>query len=291
MRREPGGKGRRLEYLLHDQPVRFLKGKLRLRQVTRLTETGHQTAVLTSRWDLHDIVVAYRMFDRWRQENFFKYMRQEFLIDALVDYEAQPDDPNRSIPNPVLKAVAKEPRKARGHLAKLQEQYGSAALDYVEMRTATMRAFTAAEKEIQRELSAASDKVARLIARQKSLPSRISLSESPEAAEAVKLSTERKHLSNILKMVAYQIEGSLVELLRPYYQRTEDEGRTLVQTALRSSATIEPTEDKLRVTLAPLSSPHRSKAIAAVCEELNKATTRFPGTKLSLQFAVAEHSI
>jgi len=117
------------------------------------------------------------------------------------------------------------------------------------------------------------------------------LSESPEAAEAVKLSTERKHLSNILKMVAYQIEGSLVELLRPYYQRTEDEGRTLVQTALRSSATIEPTEDKLRVTLAPLSSPHRSKAIAAVCEELNKATTRFPGTKLSLQFAVAEHSI
>jgi prepilin-type processing-associated H-X9-DG protein len=58
--------GRQLKYLLHDQAVRFLKGKLRLRQVTRLTENGHQTAVLTSRWDLRDIVVAYRMFDRWR---------------------------------------------------------------------------------------------------------------------------------------------------------------------------------------------------------------------------------
>jgi hypothetical protein len=283
--------GRRLEYLLHDQAVRFLKGKLRLRQVTRLTETGHQTAILTSRWKLRDIVVAYRMFDRWRQENFFKYMRQEFLIDALVDYEADPDDPNRSIPNPARKVVDKELRKARSHLAKLQERYGSAALDYLEGRTPTMRAFTAAEREIQRELFDASGKIARLIERQKSLPTRIPLSESPEAAKAMKLSSERKHLSNILKMVAYQIEGSLVELLRPVYPRTEAEGRTMIQTALRSAATIEPTDEELRVTLAPLSSPHRSRAIAAVCEELNKTSTRFPGTKLRLHFAVAEPAI
>lgn len=59
--------GRRVEYLLHDQPVRFLNGKLRLRQVTRLTETGHQTPMVTSRWDLRAIIVAHRMFERWRQ--------------------------------------------------------------------------------------------------------------------------------------------------------------------------------------------------------------------------------
>jgi hypothetical protein len=283
--------GRRLEYLLHDQAVRFLKGKLRLRQVTRLTQNSHQTVVLTSRWDLRDIVVGYRMFDRWRQENFFKYMRQEFLIDALVDYEAEPDDPNRSIPNPVRKPVDKELRKARSRLAKLQERYGSEALDYMEGRTPTMRAFTAAEREIQRELSQVSDQIARLIERQKSVPTRIPVSQSPEAEKAMKLSFERKHLSNILKMVAYQIEGSLVELLRPVYPRTEEEGRTLIQAALRSVATIRPTQNDLRVTLAPLSSPHRSKAIASVCEELNKTSTKFPGTKLQLFFAVAEPAL
>jgi hypothetical protein len=78
--------GRAVRYLLQDQPVRFLKGKLRLRQVTRLTDDGHQTPIVTSRWDLRAIVIAYRMFERWRQENFFKYLRQEYLIDALVDY-------------------------------------------------------------------------------------------------------------------------------------------------------------------------------------------------------------
>jgi hypothetical protein len=30
--------GRRVHYLLHKQPVRFRKGKLRLRQITRLTQ-------------------------------------------------------------------------------------------------------------------------------------------------------------------------------------------------------------------------------------------------------------
>ena len=44
--------GRPIKYLLHDQPVRFLRGKLRLRQVTRLTYNGKQTPILTSRWDL-----------------------------------------------------------------------------------------------------------------------------------------------------------------------------------------------------------------------------------------------
>ena len=283
--------GRCVEYLLHDQAVRFLKGKLRLRQVTRLTETGHQTAVLTSRWDLRDIVVAYRMFERWRQENFFKYMRQEFLIDALVDYQAEPDDPNRSIPNPARKAVDKELRNARARFAKLQEKYGSAALDYLEGRTPTMRAFTVAEKQIQREIREAADEVTKLTERQKSLPIRIPLSEAPDAQKAMRLSTERKHLTNVLKMVTYQIEGSLVELLRPIYPRAEDEGRTLIQTALRSSASIEPTEEGLYVTLAPLSSPHRSRAIASVCEVLNKTETTFPGTKLRLRFAVAEPPI
>jgi len=280
--------GRRVEYLLHDQPVRFLQGTLRLRQVTRLTETGHQTAILTSRWDLRALMVAYRMFERWRQENFFKYMREEFLIDTLTDYEVEPDDAQRLVSNPARKAVDRDVRKARVHLAQVREAYGATALDYLEGRTPTMRAFTRDERQIHREVQDAVDHLATLVARRKSLPPRIPLSDAPTAAEAVKLSTERKHLTNVLKMVAFQAEGALVELIDPHYARHDDEGRTLIQTALRSAAAIDPTADELRVTLAPLSSPHRSDAIRALCDELNTTNTRFPGTKLRLRFAVAE---
>jgi hypothetical protein len=41
-----------MHYILADQEVRLLKGKLRLRQVTRRKENGHQTPILTSRRDL-----------------------------------------------------------------------------------------------------------------------------------------------------------------------------------------------------------------------------------------------
>jgi transposase len=279
---------RSVQYVLHDQPIRLLKGKLRLRQVIRLTDTGHQTAIVTSRWDLRDIEVAYRMFERWRQENFFKYMRQEYLIDALIDYEFEPDDPNRSVPNPTRKEIEKELRKARVRLGELQATYGAVALDCVEGRTTSMDAFAHAEEKVHAEIREIGKHIAKLIARQKTVPKRITLSSAPEAENAVKLSTEGKHLTNVLKMIAYQIEGSLVELLRPHYQRTEDEGRTLIQTVLRSSAAIEPTEDELRVTLTPLSSPHRSKAIRSLCEELNKTQTRFPGTNLCLKFAATD---
>jgi prepilin-type processing-associated H-X9-DG protein len=283
--------GRSVQYLLHDQPVRFLKGKLRLRQVIRLTETGHQTPVITSRWDLRDIIVAYRMFERWRQENFFKYMRHEFLIDALVDYQIEPDDPTRLIPNPARKAVDQELRAARAGFAKLQEEYGSTALDYIDGRTATMREFTSEDKRIYREIQEAVGRIAALVVRRKSLPKQIPLAECKQEQELVKLSTERKHLTNVLKMVAYQIESDLVERLRPHYARADEEGRTLIQTALQSAAAIEPTEHELRITLAPLSSAHRSKAIAAMCRDLNRSETAFPGTNLRMHFAVGEPSL
>ncbi len=74
--------GRTLTYVLADQEVRLLKGKLRLRQVTRRMDNGHQTPILTSRRDLAAAQVAYRMFDRWRQENLLKYLTQ--ILDSEI---------------------------------------------------------------------------------------------------------------------------------------------------------------------------------------------------------------
>ena len=278
--------GRQVRYRLHDQPVRFLKGKLRLRQVTRLTETGHQTPMVTSRWDLRAIVVAHRMFERWRQENFFKYLREEYLIDALVDYQVEPDDPNRSVPNPARKALEKEIRTVRVHLRKLRQSYGATAIDYVQGRTRTVVRFEIAEEIIRQKINKTTDRIKKLKVRCESLPARVPLADARKGQEAVKLSTERKHLTNVLKMVAYQIESDLVELIRPEYKRMEDEGRTFIQTVLQDTADIEPTIDQLRITLAPLSSPHRSRVLETLCDVLNKTNTLFPGTQLRMRYSV-----
>ena len=278
--------GRRVRYLLHEQPVRFLKGKLRLRQITRLTEGGHQTPIVTSRWDLRAIVLAYRMFERWRQENFFKYVREEYLIDALADYEIEPDDPNRSVPNPARKAIEKELRRMRAQLGKLRANYAAITLAARPRRLPRTAAKKAKEK-LRTEIAQAKARLEKLQAQHHALARRVPVAEAQKGQEVVKLSTERKHLTNVLRMVAYHLESDLLELIRPHYKRVEEEGRTFIQAALQDAADLEPTEDQLRITLAPLSSPHRSRVLEALCQALNQTHTRFPGTQLEAHYAVA----
>ena len=105
----------------------------------------------------------------------------------------------------------------------------------------------------------------------------------------VRLSRERKHLTNCIKMVAYQAESDLLALVRPHYARADQEGRTLIGTALQAAADVEVNQKKkeLRVTLLPLSSPHRSEAIATMCKELDRMKVCFPGSDLRMRFGVA----
>ena len=277
--------GRWVNYQLHDQAVRFLKGKLRLRQVTRLSDDGHQTQVLTSRWDLRDIELAYRMFERWRQENFFKYMREEFLLDALVDYQVEPDDPTRTVPNPKRRALDKEIHSARAEVAKLEQAYGQAAVKNTEAQRPTMRGFKIVHAKIGKKLRTAKQRLDKLLAKRRALPRRVEVRDTSEGA-VIKLATERKHLTNIIKMVAYQAESDLLALLGPHYARTEQEGRTLLHELFTASADIQIAGDRLRVTLAPLSAPHRTLAVQALCESLNETATVFPGSELRLHFDV-----
>jgi len=88
--------------------------------------------------------------------------------------------------------------------------------------------------------------------RRASTPRRIPIGKRSHG-EVVKLSTERKHLSNVIKMAAYQAESDLVRAVEPHYRRALDEGRTLVQAALASAAdiTVDADRRRLRVLLAP----------------------------------------
>ena len=277
--------GRWVSYHLHDQPVRFLKGKLRLRQITRLCDNGHQTQVITNRTDLSDIDLAWRMFERWRQENYFKYMREEFLLDALVDYRIEPEDPTRTVPNPERRALEKQIRSARTELAKIEREYGAAAADNTEQHRPTMRGFKIAHGTLGKKLRAARARLARLTAQRREVPQRVEIRDLSEGA-LVKLATERKHLTDIIKMVAYQAESDLLALLRPHYARVEQEGRTLLHEIFAAAGDIRVCDTQLHITLAPLSSPHRTRAAQALCDILDQTATIFPGSHLRMRFAV-----
>ncbi len=277
--------GEEVTYTLGDQGIALLKGKLRMRQVTRLSDDGtHQTQIVTSRRDLPAIEIAYRMFKRWRQENFFKYLREEYARDALSDYAVEPDDPTREVPNPKWAAVDATWQAARKRITEIAQRVG-ADITLDAFRSASVPNSTLDEKT-RSELGDALKIAMRLAERREKIPRRIPVSQRTDGA-VIKLATERKHLTNVLKMVAYQVESDLVRAVAPHYHRADDEGRTLVQTALAAPADIQIQDGVLHVTLAPLSSAHRDRAITALCEQLNTAEVCFPGTRLRLRYAVA----
>jgi transposase len=277
--------GHWVSYDLQEQPVRLLKGKLRLRQITRLCDNGHQTQIITNRSDLRDIEIAWRMFERWRQENFFKYMREEFLLDALVDYRIEPEDPTRTIPNPERRAFDKQIRSARTELAAIEREYGAAVADDTGQQHRTMRGFKIAHGTLGKKLRAARARLSKLIEQRRAVPQRVEIRDLSEGA-VVKLATERKHLTDIIKMVAYQAESDLLALLRPHYARAEQEGRTLLHEIFAAAGDIRVSDTELHITLAPLSSPHRTHAAQALCDVLDQTATLFPGSRLRIRFVV-----
>jgi hypothetical protein len=278
--------GKRVEYSLHDQGVAFLKGALCLRQITRLNPTGHQTHIVTSRQDLSAVTIAYRMFERWRQENFFKYMGAEYALDSLVDYGVEEDDLQRLVPNPKRKEMMKERKKLQAQIQELVQEYGLEALVNEESQRPTMRGFKIAHSAVSRKIEGLQMQEIDLKALYKKTPQKVPLKDTLRNEVVYRLKREKKHLTDLLKMVAYQAETDLLGLIRGDYARADDEGRTLIQCVLKSTGDLEVTEKELRINLHPLSSPHRSKVIRTLCEKLNATRTIFPGSRLRLVYDV-----
>jgi transposase len=251
-----------------------------MREVRVLRKDERQTSILTNRTNLAAVEVAYRIFARWRQENFFKYMGEEFALDALVEYGAEEISAEVDRPNPQWAKITRRLKGARAEVARLQAELGGQAADNDETTRPTMRGFKIAHAALRRQLQQAETQVERLLQKRKAIAKRI------PASDLQKLKKEKKLIVDSLKMAAYQVETELLGMLQEHYARATDEGRTLLHAAFQSAARLEVTEGELRVMIAAQSSPHRTAALAKLCEQLDEIPTTFPGTRLRLRLAV-----
>src|SRR5207244_8844546 len=145
--------------------------------------------------------------------------------------------------------------------------------------------FNIAHGKLGNQLRTARARVAQLFEQRRSVLKRVEVQDLNERA-VVKLATERKHLTDIIKMVAYQAESDLLGLLRPHYARAEQEGRTLLHELFAAAGDIRLCDSELRITLAALSSPHRTRAVQALCKLLDQTATTFPGSRLPIRIPV-----
>ena len=102
-----------------------LSNHLWVREVRKLTERGHQTAILATDYRSNIATLATHMFSRWSPENFFKYMRENFNLDRLIDYSIEPISDPVAIVNPRYRALDGQIRSLAAKLSRRLAKFGA----------------------------------------------------------------------------------------------------------------------------------------------------------------------
>ena len=284
--------GQAVEFELADRSIHLDYGprgkrkRLHLRQISRRKENGEQTHIVTNDFESDALLLAHRMFGRWSQENFFKYMGDEADFDGLWTYTMEDGDGEQQVPNPERKKLAAKMNKVKERLEDLTRQYGERALGNEESRRRTMRGFKIANIDLTQELCRVTEELDRMKQRHDSFPATVPVRAALKGEKLKQVHGETRRLIHCFRIAVFRAESALRELLTPHYHRWRQDGRTIVQSMLQSSGDLEVAPGVLRVILAPQSAPHRSRALALLCEELNALGTRFPGSDLLLNFSV-----
>ena len=292
-------RGRSHEYELADTTVALEIGEgprkgqtVSLRQVTRREPASggaiRQVHTLTSRTDLPAGEVCWRMSSRWREENYFRYARTHFALDALDSYAAVPDDPDRLVPSPAKKAAAARVRRAEAAIG-AAEAGRDAGLPGLRSPAPGHPALLTNQQlnELNAPVRAAYDELEAAEAAAAATPARIRLGDL--APDMVRLDAETKQITHAIRMAAYNTETILARALNGHYARARDEAYALIREALTTSGDIHPGPGQLLIRLDPLTAPRRTQAMAALCEQLNQAGSTYPGTDLLLRYEVKPH--
>ena len=278
--------GQTVEMKLAERGVQ-LSNKMWVREVRKLTKTGHQTSILSTDYKTAEALLAPRMFARWSQENFFKYMRENYDLDRLVEHGAEeiPDAENVKVIDPEYRRLDQSVRKVQGELNRKLAVVGGLTMPPLVVPSEVIEAFQEKKSALVEEIVELQGNVKKLKADRKAVPRHTTLDKLPETERHTRCRTQAKRLLDTIKMVAYRAETAMANILKECMSRHE-EARSLLHTLYTTEADLIPNLDEktLTVRLHHLANRCSDEAIRHLCVELNSTETVYPDTELRLVY-------
>ncbi|WP_146112515.1 putative transposase [Arthrobacter sp. MYb224] len=270
-----------------------------MRQISRIVAAGKQVReatgqehrqihILTTNTDLPAAEIVFRMSARWRHENYFRYARQHFALDAHDSYQAFTDDSERRVPNP-LKDKAKQKRDALA--AKVRAL--AAAADVQELALCspepgeTVTITNKMLNELNAPVLAAEKQLAEASKAYQAISTKLPLGEVNPGQQV--LESELKQVLHAFRMAAYNVTMMLVTQVRTQtgYKAASSQAHVFVRQALKLSGDLDPRQDGvLEVLLDPLPTRRATVALGELCELLSGTRTVYPGTDRVLRYRV-----
>lgn len=288
------------ELLFHETDIQSVSGTISMhicemgtllnghwfREIRKLSQLDHQTAIITTHPTLEIGEIAIKMFTRWTQENFFKYVIENFDFDKMIEYGTEPVNPTLTIPNQEYKVLTYKLKKENEKKARLEARVFKQLED---VNTIDLEHFAnriSKNANLIEKINAHNQEIETLKAKRKNIPTRITVAQMPETHRYNKLKQESKKLKNAVIMLAYRSESALYAIMSEFYKDNEKDGRMILKEIFTSDADMIPDYDekKLTIRLHSLSTPRANNAVKELCSFLNNTETCFPYTNLKLVY-------
>jgi len=243
-----------------------------------------QTFILTNDFERSIPQIATLMFNRWSQENFFKYMVREYHLDSLLSYLAEESSEVVMVKNP----ERAENRWAKKELEKeLQqtEHFLAEKLTVSRKRALSQRMRKKIQKSHERTAEI-KESLKQLNTQYRQMPEKIPASKLGDSRAREILYQEKKMLVDSLKLLAYNAEEWLLDILAKEYNDSRDFRRVLLLIMKQPGAIQRIDDDYLLIQLDSLHNPRYQRAAEYLCEKINQMKVPAPSGRGTMLFEV-----
>lgn len=259
--------------------------KIWVREIRKKSESGHQTSILTTNYILTTLLIGIYMFARWSQENFFKYIIENFGIDYLVSYMKRKIADTSMLVNPEYRDLENLQKKWTSKLTKVKTKFASLLLADTPIDDKKMKTFIKKKSELNEQIKYIENIIAQIKQKKTEIPRKIAYSKLPDNQKFDTIINERKFFLDTIKMIAYRAETSMANIIKPMMAHP-GEARTLLKQVYQSDANIfvDNINKTLTVELHRLNYRKDDMIIEELCSILNESQTVFPDSDLILNF-------
>ena len=242
-----------------------------------------QTFILTNDWQESIDRIATIMFNRWGQENFFKYMVREYHLDSLFTHLSEETPEIIMVKNPARQKNRRMKKQLEKQLQQL-EHFLAGKLGVPRKRALSKR-MTQKIQEAKENTSQIKGSIKQLNIQHKQIPAKIPASQLGDDRPREIICQEKKVLVDSLKLMAYNAEEWLLDILTREYKNHRDFRRVLLL-ILKQPGTIQRIDDRIIISLHSLHNPRYQRTAVYLCDEINQMKIPAPSGKGSIYFQV-----
>ena len=259
------------------------KKKIWAREIRNKSKLGHQTSIVTTNYTLSIMMIGLYMFARWSQENFFKYMMQEFGIDTLVSYFKERITDTTPLVNPEYRILENARKKITSKLNRVKAKFATLTLQAESIDEKAMEKYLSKKEEFKEDIEQKEKEIEDIKSQKKAVPRKIIYSELPENEKFNNVINERKHFLDTIKLIAYRAETALSNMIKEYMSH-KDESRLLLKQIYKTDANliVDNANQKLIVKIHRLAHWKDDVVLEKLCATMNDTETKFPDSNLTL---------